>query len=259
MGTATDTERFDTIFGDIASELQVALGQVPSVSNVFFQGSSDIINTANHTVLWRLGGTPTQTGIFQSNAVTVYASSTSALDVGTIMYVEVIDANWDKQTLGVTLNGRNPVQLAIPVRRIHYAEARNMGLNGDVYFGKGTPTLGVQTLINTLNYVHGEHNNSHQGSYTVPAGHTLLVKQFYGATNNNDEVEVFGSRSPFGATHFILGADMLFASSSEQQNIGFFAVPEKTDICFTGKSLTNIAKAHASLQGVLVKNDYFSD
>jgi hypothetical protein len=258
MSANNKIERLDTIFGDLGTELQISLGQVPSVSNVLFHGFSDIINHTVHTVLWQLGGTPSQTGIFQTNPVTVYASSSSVLDIGTILYVEVLDTNWNKQILGVTLNGQAPIALAIPVRRIQYAEAYNTALNGDIYFGTATPTLGVQTLENTLNFISKDHNGSRHGVYTVPSGHTLLIKKFYGATSHNDEIEISGRRSPFGATHFILGSNMLLDASSEVQDIGYSAVPEKTDICFTAKSATNISKAHATIQGILVENTYFS-
>lgn len=250
----------DTIFGDHSvNELEFALGQVPSCENVYIHGSCNAVSTTYDTVLWELDGAISSNNIFPATAVSCYVSSSSASDVGTILKVQVLDADYNRQTLGVTLNGQTPVQLAIPVTRILYAESYNANLAGNVYFGNGTATLGVQPLANTMAYIKLGDNSTHQAAYTVPAGYSLLIKKFYGATSKNDEVVVHGSRSTFGMTHFIKGTDIFLNSNDSQVDIGYYRVEEKTDIVLTARAMTNTATAHGGLICVLVKNTYLTN
>lgn len=256
----TTTDKMDTIYGDHSvNELEFALGQVPGVENVYIHGSSAAVAVNTNTVLWELGGLISASNIFPATAVTCVVSSSSASDIGTTIKCTVLDSTYTRQTVTITLNGQTEVPIPIPITRVLYAESTNAQLVGNVYFGNGTATAGVQPLANTMAYIKAEDNATHQGAYTVPLGYSLLIKKFYGATSKNDEIVVNGARSLFGTSHFIKGTDIFLNYNNSQIDIGYYLVPEKTDIVLLAKSSTNTATAHSGIIGILVSNTYLTN
>ncbi len=133
----------------------------------------------------------------------LYASSSSASDVGNQIRIEGLNSDYELGITTVVLNGQN--QVAIPggeFFRVREAFVDNaLGLTGDVYISEiGTTTGGVPddpTLVQTKIPLEardsGEFastNMSHNGFFTVPDGFDVHLLSFVPSTAKGDDIRL---------------------------------------------------------------------
>jgi len=255
-------ERLDTFSGDAVTDLlaNVALGQIPDAKLVYIFGHTPAIAGGSTAVLWPLDGTLSTTGIFPANPVSCYISSASTLDVGNVLKIRVLDINYDIKEYGVTLNGQNAVTLPIQIRRV--ASIENMGSTafvGNVYAGtEAVPVAGVPARINTLNMVIVEDQISHSATYTVPAGHVLLVNEFGGGTPTPDSIRVNALFSNPGTSVFKMGMHLATYRTTVTQRAAYFPLMEKTDLYLSATAFTNNTEAYGFIFGTLLPVHYLN-
>lgn len=257
---AYPNERLDTFSGDAITEFfaNVALGQIPDSEIVYIYGHAPAIAGGSTSVLWPLDGELSASSLFPTTAVQAYISSSSLSDTAVSVRLKVIDSDWNVQYITTTLSGRTAIALPLLVRRVINIE--NVGaVNsvGNVYVGtQASPTLGVPTMLTTLNMYTAEHQVSHTGIYTVPAGYTLLVYEFGGGTPTNDSALINASYSNPTTTVFKVGMQMPVYRGHDSQKAAYFPLPEKTDLYLSVRAYTNNTEANGFIFGALVKNHY---
>jgi len=177
--------------------IEVVKGNVPGHSIVNKFGHN--LATASGEDVWGGGGTYP---FFPTAAVNVDIVSTDADDTsgdtGAIQVsVEGLDANWDKQTETVTLNGTTPVQLTNTFVRMFRAYVLESGASNEnegnitVYArstGSGVPSGDVGI------YIGATQGQTQQTIFTIPAGHTaMFIKGYVGIADDdkNGEVALF--------------------------------------------------------------------
>lgn len=255
------SERLDTFSGDSVTDLllNVSLGQIPDSKPIFVVGHNSDITAGTTELLWPLGGTIAQaTGVFPLNAVTCYVSSSSLSDVGNVIRLYCIASDWTEVEIGVTLNGQTAIVLPIQIRRVtKMVNVGNTAVVGNIYAGvNATPTVGVPTLAQTMNVIEPADQNSHSGFFTVPLGFTALIYEFAGGTPTNDSLTVSGYFSNPTTNVYQNGMHLAVNRGHTSQRIGFYAVPEKTDIFIAGKAYTQNAQGNSLLIGVLLPSHY---
>lgn len=254
--------RLDTHNGDAVTDIvaNAAMGQIPGAEAVYVFGRNPNVPNGTTGMIWGLDNTFSNTGIYQANAVNCYISSSSALDVGIVLKVTIIDEEWNRQQLGVVLNGQTAILLAIQARRVLSIE--NMDdtrFVGNIYAGtSSTPTLGVQLIENTMQYASADEQVSLSAFYTVPKGKTLLITEMSGGTPTNDAVIIIGNYSNPGTNVFKVGAYLPVYRTQRDQSVPFFKLQEMTDIYLSAKALTTNMEAYGTLIGLLVDSEYIA-
>ena len=157
-------------------ELQVSRGQIQGHRNVTVFGFNPDVDTTQVTV-WPLPSLIT----FPVAALQMTVSSSSANDIsaGTgarTIVVEGLDANYNEVSETVTMNGQTAVTMTTPMLRLNYAYVASAGSGngaaGDIYIGTGTVTAGVPATVYDI--IKFDYNTTITGSYTVPAGYTVI-------------------------------------------------------------------------------------
>lgn len=264
---ASNNARFDTIHGDSVDNLFLlsSLGHIPGVEVIDIQGDCDAISTTPFSVMWHPNGIIQNTGIFQASPVTIYASSDNAADVGNILRVIIMDGNYDRQVVGVVLNGQAGVALPIQGIRVLYAEVVQGDIAGDVWFGtEANPVGGTPAVINTLNNIHVTHHNTHGAFGTVPRGYTMFLRDFYGGSAKNDELTFYGLYRPWvDATtqygNFIMSISIPAYRAMNNVRLPMRRFNEKTDFYIGAVSGAGGASGTVYSSGILVKNEYIGE
>lgn len=253
-------DRFDNHNGDAITDLiaNASLGQIPGAETVYIFGHNPSIPLGTIGMLWPLDNVFTATGLYQASAVPCYISSSNTLDTAITLKITVIDSNWDRQYLGVTLNGQIPVLLPINVRRVLSIEnVSNKAYIGGIYAGtSATPVAGVQLIGNTMNFADAEDQISHTAFYTVPRGKVLLIYKFAGGTPINDSITLSGYFSNPNTNVFKNGSHMPVYRGFSSQEVNFYRLYEKTDIYLSAKAYSNNTEAFGQLLGLLVDSKY---
>ena len=234
-------------------------------------------HTAGYTAIYKFGYNPDVNGteetvqaeggnyVWLDNAVTVFASSSSANDTGggtgaNTITIQGLDEDYNEIEESITLNGQTQVATQLSYLRVYRAFVTLAGSGGTsggtVYLGSSGATAGVP---NTVYASLGLGNQTQIAAYTVPAGYTLYLDDinFTAALSQANKTATcsFVSRdqgSNVFRTRFInvLQSNQLITKFE-------YPIPyaEKTDLeCRAVTNTTNNAIG-ASFQGVLIKND----
>ena len=114
-------------------ESQAGLGSFPGLIVFQAQGTDTAVGT-DLSELWDKDIEHT----WLTTGTTIYATSESAGDVGKVMQVIGLDANWDLQVAHVTLNGTTPVILGTALNwtviNVAYQVSADPPCAGDVWF-----------------------------------------------------------------------------------------------------------------------------
>ena len=257
---ALPIERLDTFSGDSVNNMiaTAALGQIPDASIVYISGHTTSIAGGSTSLLWKPDGAIGTTNCFPSGTVTAYVSSSSASDIGNIIKVTALDANYNIVEYGVTLNGTTAIPLPAQIIRVNLLQ--NMGTTatvGDVYIGtETTPIAGIPARANTINMYGAEDQVSHTAIFTVPKGYVLLVEEFGGSTPTADSILVNAKYSTPGTNVFKSGMHLATYRGTVSQKAALFPLPEKTDIYLSATAYTNNTDAYGFLFGILLPNKY---
>jgi len=195
-------------------------------------GKSNLVGTSSgYYDLW-LGNTQNYTP--PKTAITMQLQSTSASDNATgsgaqVISVVYLDSSYNQGITNVTLAGTTSVSLPISCLRINAMYTSQVGSTG---YPVGTITL--TNLASTVQYGYIEplRNTAQQVIYTVPAGKTLYISQWYAATGS-----LSGASAKNSITQFVLRAtnwlDMGYTRSITVTNGGLNPTEGflTTDIC----------------------------
>ena len=150
--------------------LQVARGLVTGTSVVQRSGhNGDIGNGATESI-WVEGGIYPFT-TWEDTAQKLYVISTSASDTGQTIYIEGLDASWNRITETITTNGTTAVATTKNFLRIHTATitSHNTPSVGSITFRL---TSGTGTVVAHIGIGLGMTKLS---QYTIPAGYTGYI------------------------------------------------------------------------------------
>lgn len=156
-------------------ELQVSRGQIPNHQTIFRSAySASIINGAEYAVWPRAGAY-----VFPTVASVMTLSSSVVGDVGQLVRIVGLDANYIEISEILALNGRTAVNSTKVYFRINDMQVLTDTPTGNIYFGTGTLTLGVPA--NIYGFIAALDGTQLAAIYTVPAGHELYI---YGGSSN---------------------------------------------------------------------------
>ena len=242
------------------TDLAIARGHTAGYTAIYKFGYNPDVNGTEETV-WAEGGNY----VWLDNAVTVFASSSSANDTGggtgaNTITIQGLDEDYNEIEESITLNGQTQVATQLSYLRVYRAFVTLAGSSGTsggtVYLGSSGATAGVP---NTVYANLGLGNQTQIAAYTVPAGYTLYLDDinFTAGISQAGKVATcsFVSRdqgSNVFRTRFInvLQSNQLITKFEYPQPYA-----EKTDLeCRVVTDSSNNAIG-ASFQGVLIKND----
>lgn len=225
-------------------ELQVARGQVQGheVVNVF--GFASAVSTSFVSV-WENNAAY----VFPTVASTMVVSSSSASDTAVSVQIFGLDANYNRITEVVELNGTNNVTTTNTYWRINNVITTVGTAVGTVYVKNAGGTTYAQIAIGN-----GKTNMS---VYTVPAGYTAYMTQFDGFSSTSVTSGVFATiraliTSSTGISNVVIAAPFLntFAVTRPYPNI----IVEKSDFQLQCRSSGAGLGIGVLGIGVLIKN-----
>lgn len=200
-----------------------------SITNKFGR-NPDIDSGTVPEDLWNGGGTYTGFPTGAPEELQVFSSSAS--DTGTIIFTYLPTTDSTEWLTGsATLNGTTPVNTGITAYRVHTARYES---GSSTAFNVGDITIRHRTTTaNVFSVMPAGRSQTNTASYTVPKGHTGVIKRFSVRVASNTTGTVTGAlwvrsngssprlRRPFSAgngDHF------------EETIYGGLVLPEKTDI-----------------------------
>ena len=244
-------------------ELQVSRGQITFHEAICIFGINAAATTSNETVwvgssLYTFPASATTTTVSSTNNNDAFPSGTGAQTV----FVEGLDANYNRVSEIVRLNGQTEVTAANQYLRVNRITVLTAGSNGTsagaIYVGTGTVTSGVPA--NVINVTGTNSNESESGFYSVPAGYTAYVTRWTVSSSNATATAysrfTFRVR-PFGGVFntksiYNIPANGIHECDSEYP----VAIPEKSDIEILGLTSVDPAFLSTQLQFVLIQNNY---
>lgn len=253
-------------------ELQVGRGQISLHTPYFRFGYANSLGTTPQTLTTTV--TAGNTYVYPSSASAMKVSSSSASDTaaGTgarTFLVSGLDANYNRISEVVTLNGQTQVTTANSYLRITYTEIISTGSGnaqaGTIYVGTGSATAGVPATV----YWQSDttYNNWSFAGFTVPAGYTAYITSYTitsQSTTANINVSAaliiyeFGNASSLTAQGYpeIQSTARMTSSSQFDRHFDYpLAVSEKADVELRAWATTTAVNATGEIQYILIKND----
>lgn len=234
----------------------VARGKIPghSLGTVF--GHNPDIDPAASETIWDFGGNFN----YLTADTELYLSSASAADTNVTVLITGLTEDYSVKTLVHTHTlGQAQESVGVWFRINKMTVIGGEAPLGDLYLAESdTLTAGVpDTPTKVQDWMELGINTTHRSMFTVPANHTFYATRlFLGVRRGEDCVFIFTTR---GSTHpaFITHAEFpVYQSTMVQAYEPFFTVPEKTDIEFRGKTITNNTAGTANFAYLLVDNTY---
>jgi hypothetical protein len=247
-------------------ELAVSIGLVEGWEMWQKWGRNEDIDSGPEDVI---GGGGTYAGFPTGSAETLEILSSSTDDTGqgaggtgarTVTITNLLDENYNEMpNVTVTLDGTTPVSLGAQT----YFRCSRMIVETA---GSGATNAGIITLrhttttANIFGTIPAGLGQTQLGVYTVPAGKTLIVKDFNismsrlngspGSANVTLRVRELG-----GIFRAVRNEDI--TNALQFQSNGLFQIPEKADAKITVESVSDVNTA-VSTQGIgyLVDNNY---
>jgi len=226
-------------------DLQVARGQITGheVLNVF--GYSTATPSSGFIAAWENN----TAYVFPTVASTMVASSSSASDTAVTILIDGLDANYNRISESVTLNGTSDVTTTKVFFRINSVITTAGNAVGTVYVKNAGGTTYAQITIGS-----GKTNMS---IYTVPAGYTAYLTQFDAFSSTSVTSGVYATfralrTSPTGVNNIVLQVPFLNDYTISRPNP--LALPEKTDSQWQCKSSGAGLGIGIVVIGVLIQN-----
>jgi hypothetical protein len=240
--------------------LQVSRGQIQGHETFCQFGINSDIGASLETV-WVGGGSYT----FPSSTTTTTISSSNANDTsaGTgarTVFVEGLNANYERVTETASLNGQTGVTLANAYLRVNKVTILTAGSGGasagSIFVGTGTVTTGVPAVI--LNRTGSSSNESESGFYSVPVGYTAFITRWTMSSSNNTaneatrfilRVRPFGGVFGYKAVYNIPGNGIYECEAAYP-----IPLPEKADLEVVALATAGSSYVTTQLQIILIKN-----
>jgi hypothetical protein len=232
-------------------DLQVARGQVVGHEHLDLFGYSTVVGSTAMGPLWEgLTGSGGNYP-FPASAGTIVVVSDSASDTAVQMLINGLDANYNKQTEVVALNGTTNVTSTKSFLRINNVYTVVGNAVGNVTFTRGA------TVIAKVNAGLG---NTQMSVYTVPAGYTFYLN-YIQADGNTTTTSGAYMNTRIRYTTFS-GVVTIVSQTTYLNNLQIpFTVPfdvvEKTDIEFQFQGSGGAgSRQNVYAGGYLIQNGY---
>lgn len=193
---------------------------------------------------------------------TINLISSSENDTEVTVYVQGLieeDGDWNEQTLEVTLNGTTAVEVGSFIRVYRLRVTSSVNPEGVVYATTGTvqpaPLADLRGQISLDLEESQSRNSSLMAMYTVPSGYTAFLNRLFGSVRKGQDAEVDYQIRKFGGAFYTTGIVSLY-QNSQQFELDFERVEEKSDIRVAVTSENNNVEVRASFHMILVNNDY---
>lgn len=225
---------------------EVAIGNVSGYSIVEkFGRNGDIdIGTAPEDV-WLSGGNYTGQPTGSAETIEVFSSDAADTSAGTgarTVRLVGLDANYDEQTVDVTLSGVTPVATTETWLRMFRMFVLTAGSGGE---NAGTLTARhTTTTANVFAVISPGFNQSQIAAYTIPNNKTGYVRALYIsnalASGGNGSAEVaLRIREPGGVFRARRAYEITQASQVNLELSGVLTLPEHTDIKWRVESVSD--------------------
>jgi len=253
-------------------ELQVGRRQISLHEPAFRFGWANAVGTTPQTI-----STVAATGagyVYPTTASVMKVSSGSTADAaaGTgarTILLAGLDANYNRVSEQITLNGQTQVTTVNSYLRITYTELLSTGSGnaqaGTIYVGTGSATLGVPATV----YWQSEttYNNWSFAGFTVPAGYTAYITS-YTVTNQSATANInvsaalvvyeFGTASSLTAQGYseIQSTARLTSNGNFDRHFDYpLAIAEKSDVEIRAWAVSGTVNVTGEIQYILIKND----
>lgn len=233
-------------------ELQVSRGQIMGHQSIFRSAYSTFITSGQNYAIWNRAANY----VFPTVASTMTLSSSATGDIGQLINIVGLDANYKEISEVLALNGQTPVTSTKSYFRINGMQVLTDTPTGAIYFGTGTVTSGVPA--NVYGFISPLDSSMMAGVYTVPAGYTLYIYggSINGSLSNQNKLITVDFNTVIG------GVDYKAAKIITSGGFQYFpytpplAIPEKADLIDKATTTDNTPSTlTANLQGILIKND----
>ena len=208
----------------LATGLAIAIGEFNDTSSIDKFGYNPSVGSSYETI-WDQGGTYAYLASAQQLTVT---SAAGASDDGVEVSIQGLDANWELQTVTVTLGATGVATTTETFRRVFRAFVSNgQDATGDIDISYD----GV-----TYAYIETEFQQTMMAVYTVPAGKTAYIVS--GNISGLKDKDVTGKLMirREGGVFRAAGLIMTSGAAFQRQWVIPQSVPEKTDIEIRAKA-----------------------
>lgn len=197
---------------------------------------------------------------FPTSATNFYVSSSSTSDTSVTLLLEVLDINYKRSTVTVTLNWQTPVLVSWG-QYFRLNKALNVSNNAAVWNIYISKTNSVTAWVpNTASDILWKivigNNIMHNSVYTVPLWETMFVQTISAYIWKGNDAKVFIYLKPENSTQFLNIEYNIFESVFQDVFPTPSIVSEKTDIEVRMKALTNNIDVSINSQFILVENDH---
>lgn len=200
-------------------------------------GSSTAVTATRHPV-WNNGGAYTY--LSSADTLEVYSSSANDTSAGTgarTVEIQGLDANYNVQTETITLNGTTAVTTTNSFLRVYRAKVITAGSGEE---NAGDITIETTTGSTVQAEIIATNNQTLMAIYTVPAGKTAYILNYYVSVPKDREVEaVIRIRKP--SEVFQIKHQIYLVSDKFTHEFGLpLVATEKSDIQLAAKNLDGI-------------------
>jgi len=231
---------------DSSIDFKIATGRIPGFSAVHKFGATEIANTVLSDI-WSFGGIKQ----YATTGVPIYMWSTAA-DVTNIQ-ISGLDENWNLKTVTVALTGTTPVTL--PGLWIRIFRGRNedpAAFTGTIYIARSLAAAPAQADVEAE--LTAVTQGSQMTHFTVPAGYTAFIKNFFIGTEKGADVKGYGFHRAFNGN---FNAEEILSTyqGSVSKILPYLPFPEKSDFVIRTISDTPNTFVAGSYDIILVQND----
>jgi len=239
-------------------EVDVPAGLVPGYTAILKFGYNPYLKNSDYGDIWDGG----DRYVWPTSAAVVEVSSTSTSDSSAGIGARTVrlyglDASYNQIEETVTLNGTTPVnttQSFIRLHRMAVLTAGSTGWNIGNILSKQGSNLIAQISVDLLGSMDEGLNQSLMCIYTVPAGKTFFMENWYYSLRSGKSTAVRLFVRPFGGVFQI--KSFLDLDSSGVRDFEYaLVVQEKSDIIVSAIASTGSHALASGFDGVLVDND----
>ena len=240
--------------------IALQLGVLPEfIGHVYHKFAESTLITTSPTIL----STNPNQDPFNTNGDTLYISSGGA-DTQQIYIEGVLHSDGTMAGEYIALTGQTAVQLANIYKTILRAYNNNgVGLTEDAYIGsEAAPLLGVPADDNIYAHIPAAYNGKPVNqtllsTFTIPAGHTGFITNWYGTATKGKSVELIAyARGPGGI--FRYQERMFNFEGSSQKTLPYLKFPSGTDFKVEALTAVGTVDGSCSYDIVILNNDWIA-
>lgn len=233
--------------------MAVNLGKVQGWRWLRKFGQNDDVPASGSEEMWPVG---TARVLPTSAAVASVVSNSIADDVASTgvrtLTIEGLDEDYLEVSETVDMDGTTPVLTTQTFLRVNRAFAATGG-TGETNAGDISISVGGDLQA----YIEANAGQTHQTNYTVPAGHTLVIKGYKvgtGRMSGSSDLHVEGEIMLFGTSVWRAISNIYLWDGQIHSNVtAAVPVPEKTEIRQTINS-SSTTQCFGIFQGYLIEN-----